>query len=104
MATAPVTSDQYELVPPEKMNQGAPEYELVPPTQEPGMLTRISDFSHRVGTRLKQNIDLPAVIHSANNAISEGIHSIGEHPLSGGRLPEVWQALKQYKDPANIAA
>jgi hypothetical protein len=33
-----------------------------------------------------------------------GIHSIGEHPLSGGRLPEVWQALKQYKDPANIAA
>lgn len=54
----------------------------------------------RIGARIKGNLNIPQQIRNVSQGVSEGIQNIKE----GGphRLPEVWEALKQYGKPENV--
>ena len=71
-----------------------------PPQPAKSISTRIGDFSRDVGSRLKSNLDLPAVIHGANQSIQQyqsNPDKIGAWKAAGRSI------LEQYKKPANIA-
>jgi len=58
------------------------------------------DLYGKVGSRLKQNLDLPSQAQGAATAIHEGLRNIREHGPS--KMPEFLAALKQYAKPENV--
>lgn len=80
-----------------KVFERRPELMSMINTSEP---RRPLDLYGKVGSRLKQNLDVPKQTEGAASAIHEGLRNIREHGPS--KMPEFLAALKQYAKPENV--
>jgi hypothetical protein len=109
MSTAAIDFSKYEQAAPAAAPAGIDfsKYETTAPAK-PASLGRDAlgeipnNFVTRIGHRIKENLDIPAQIGHAADAITEGIKNI----KNGGpsKMPEFIAALKQYADPEKLAA